>query len=408
MMIRIPPNFLLVGNGPYTNRGCEAIVRGTVRILRHEFGNDVVITVASYGDPTDVAKQHVDETDKGIHHISLGVPGFKRFTPGWITLQLNRRLGMNLPGFHKPLLTPASSASIALQVGGDNYSLDYGLPVLFMQADRLLWSKQVPVVLWGASVGPFDKLPQFERLMARHLARMRAVFLRETVSRAYCEKLGLQNLYSVADPAFVMEPREPSPERLGFEMPDGCIGLNLSALMAHYTVNGDMSAWTAQCIEIVRHLMRNINRPVVLVPHVFQTGNNDYVLLKEITRTLQCENLYCVGDNLTAAELKWVISRCQVFAGARTHATIAAYSSCVPTLSFAYSIKARGICRDLYGDESLCIPATVLTPKLVTSKLVDLLDRRDVLHTHLNTTVPVAKERAFYAGALLRQFVDNR
>jgi polysaccharide pyruvyl transferase WcaK-like protein len=52
-----------------------------------------------------------------------------------------------------------------------------------------------------------------------------------------------------------------------------------------------------------------------------------------------------------AAELKAVIARCSLFVGARTHATIAAYSSCVPTLVLGYSVKAAGIAEDLFGTD---------------------------------------------------------
>ena len=45
-------------------------------------------------------------------------------------------------------------------------------------------------------------------------------------------------------------------------------------------------------------------------------------------------------------ELKGYISRCRFFIGARTHATIAAYSSQVPTLVVGYSVKAKGIAKD--------------------------------------------------------------
>ena len=36
---------------------------------------------------------------------------------------------------------------------------------------------------------------------------------------------------------------------------------------------------------------------------------------------------------------------------ARTHASIAAYSSSVPTLVIGYSVKSRGIAKDLFGTE---------------------------------------------------------
>ncbi len=63
-------------------------------------------------------------------------------------------------------------------------------------------------------------------------------------------------------------------------------------------------------------------------------------------------------------ELKGYIERCSLFVGARTHATIAAYSSCVPTLVVGYSVKARGIAKDLFGtEEHYVIPVQSLREK---------------------------------------------
>ena len=49
-------------------------------------------------------------------------------------------------------------------------------------------------------------------------------------------------------------------------------------------------------------------------------------------------------------------SRCRSFIGARTHSTIAALSTGVPTIAIAYSQKARGIFRDLFGNEEYLVP----------------------------------------------------
>ena len=40
--------FILQGNGPMRNRGCEAILRSTVSILREEFGPSRFINVPGY------------------------------------------------------------------------------------------------------------------------------------------------------------------------------------------------------------------------------------------------------------------------------------------------------------------------------------------------------------------------
>ena len=65
------------------------------------------------------------------------------------------------------------------------------------------------------------------------------------------------------------------------------------------------------------------------------------------------------------------------FTGARTHATIAALSSCIPTLSFAYSIKAKGINRDIFGHEGYCLGPDQITPEIVTARIESMLETRD-------------------------------
>ena len=64
-------HFLLVGSGPYTNRGCEAIVRGTMAILHRQFGEDFRVTLASFETPDIVAAQAAHEIDPLITHVAL-------------------------------------------------------------------------------------------------------------------------------------------------------------------------------------------------------------------------------------------------------------------------------------------------------------------------------------------------
>ena len=68
-------------------------------------------------------------------------------------------------------------------------------------------------------------------------------------------------------------------------------------------------------------------------------------------------------------ELKGIISKCRFFVGARTHSTIAAYSMGIPTLVVGYSVKARGIARDLFGgEEGYVLPVQKLTrDKLISA-----------------------------------------
>ena len=56
--------------------------------------------------------------------------------------------------------------------------------------------------------------------------------------------------------------------------------------------------------------------------------------------------------------MAYVVSRCDVMIASRTHASIAAYSTYVPTLVIGYSIKSKGIATDIFGDwENYVLPS---------------------------------------------------
>ena len=125
------------------------------------------------------------------------------------------------------------------------------------------------MILWGASVGPFDAAtPAQQRTMFQHLARMRGILVRETTSQGYLTRNCAPNVHLVADPAFVMKPRQPAAMALGFPLPEAPIGLNFSPLMAKYVTNGDRARWIQICAQIVVGVRCLTKRNVLLIPHV--------------------------------------------------------------------------------------------------------------------------------------------
>ena len=61
--------------------------------------------------------------------------------------------------------------------------------------------------------------------------------------------------------------------------------------------------------------------------------------------------MFTVDEEFNCMQLKYLISKCKTFVGCRTHSTIAAYSTCVPTLVVGYSVKSKGIAKDIFGDD---------------------------------------------------------
>ena len=113
--------------------------------------------------------------------------------------------------------------------------------------------------------------------------------------------------------------------------------------------------------------------------------------------------LHCVPDGLNAEQMKSIISKCHIFAGARTHSTIAALSSGVPTLSLGYSMKARGLNQDLFGSQDYCVDTNNMTEDLLLDKINLLLEDHELICQRLSRNLPAIKERAYAAGPRLRE-----
>jgi polysaccharide pyruvyl transferase WcaK-like protein len=96
---------------------------------------------------------------------------------------------------------------------------------------------------------------------------------------------------------------------------------------------------------------------ILLVPHVVWASNDDRKPLREFYEGFKDTGRVYLVEDSPAEVLKGYISKCSFFVGARTHSTIAAYSSSVPTLVIGYSVKSRGIATDLFGQtENYVLP----------------------------------------------------
>lgn len=409
------PLFILAGNGPYQNRGCEAIVRGTVNILRQYFTDPRFVCISFFNSEEQFEEQRKNEWD-AIEHMScfrlnkrsaiLNLHRPKAWRYVYKSIFDEQKLGREIYSDMLPLLP---NARAVLSIGGDNYSLDYGKPVRFTMLDNLVLEQNKPLMIWGASVGPFSKMPEYEEYMGRHLQAVTGIFARESATIDYLRNIGVtENVYPVADPAFLMGPVKP--ENIENELPigDEAIGLNLSPLMAKYVTGGDLNAWIKKAASIIDQVVRASEMPVYLIPHVTTPSSDDYGFMHEaLSQTsLTDRDVVLVPPKYDAAEMKWIIGRMTVFAGARTHSTIAALSSCIPTLSFAYSLKAQGLNKDLFDNTNYCMGPSDLDAGTVAKRIVSILDDGADVRAHLLNKMPEMRNAALSAGAGLKRLIE--
>lgn len=348
------------GQRSFGNRGCEALVRSTVLLARR--ADPAINVMVPSDDPKADSAQWLEADEEGVKIVrSYPSPLRRRLISAGtrISEQLFTPLTDAIP-IAAALRSDLENSDAVFSIGGDMYSLDYGPPIRITTLDKAAIRLGKPVFLWCASVGPFNRTPAIETAMRQHLARFSAVVVREDISRRYLESLGLNNIVVAADPAF----------HLGMEpfscamLQDGdrpVVGINLSPI-AESIVAGAGRDLYHETARLIGHLAEAGNN-ILLVPHVTPLGaanlKNDHATLSKVMGQLSGptrSRVLLLDPSLNAQQLKWAISRCNIFIGARTHSTIAALSNHVPTLSLSYSVKAEGINTRIFGDTRYVLP----------------------------------------------------
>ena len=375
----IMTRIFLSGHRDFGNRGCEAIVRSTVAIVRKAIpGAEFVVPSTNIERDRALWPEAegcgVTFSDCLRQSVPMRVFGKARKRLDW----LNNRYPPIRPPADARRLIDESDAVLA--VGGDNYSEDYSLPFMPLILDRYAMDQGVPVVLWGASVGPFGRSKRYEEFMARHMRRYSMIHVREERSESYCRGvLGVTRLRRFSDPAFALEPQTEGLFELGME---NCIGVNVSPL-----VLGKLGEWAEvfmrELVSALKAAQDQHGITVLLLPHVmsYQGPNDDRKALDKVKRRLDSEGVanVAITHEFNAAQLKAMIRRCRVFMGARTHATIAAMSMGVPVISIGYSVKATGINEMVFGHDRFVVDYRQLESAGLVARINEVLEANEAV-----------------------------
>jgi colanic acid/amylovoran biosynthesis protein len=397
--------FYLAGQNNFGNRGCEALVRSTIELLKAEFG-EVEVMVPSYRPDLD-SRQWPEAQRSGCRFVRADPYPDKFRTWGRGSRVLPFLKHFYLPDYEIPkdVLSDVASCDALLLIGGDNITLDYGIESLlwhirFAQHAQRLGKK---VMIWGASVGPFTSELVVERLAADFLRSVDCITVRETISLKYLHAIGVaKNVRLVTDSAFVMTPQPVDmstfwPTRNGKTI----VGFNMSPLIQKFRPKGEArQVLQREVAEFLKETTQQDSVSIVLLPHVDpldgRSENSDSHYMREILEmTGNCNgSVSMVPSTLNAAQLKYILSQCTYFIGARTHATIGALSCMVPTISVAYSTKAKGLNRDLFGNEDLVLETSQVSKSSLKHYYYRLTEKREEIVATLTLRIPEWREKA--------------
>lgn len=320
-------------HGGSANHGCEAIVRSTAKIL------NVPIRLFTNSPEEDIeydlkqVVEIVEDKEKRINRKSLE----------YILCAINHKITRTDYQFikcaHKDFLKHISGTDICLSIGGDNYCYN-GVDRLGYY-NKMLHKKGTKTVLWGCSIEP----SVLKEAVIKDLKLYDLITVRESLSYEGLKNAGvIDNVLLCSDPAFQLD-------KIDVDLPKGfnknnTIGINVSPLVL---TCGKLVM--ENYLELIKYILDETADKILLIPHVVKKETNDKEILRMLKEQFKDNDRVVMIDDNNCMALKGIISKCKLFVGARTHATIAAYSTCVPTIAVGYSIKARGIARDIFGTE---------------------------------------------------------
>lgn len=399
--------FLLVGHGGCFNRGCEAIVRSTIIMLR-DIWHKSEITLSSF-NPEE------DQSINREYNVNI-IPAssnklWERFSRDWIMRQVynstfNRHRTWELE--YSPIIPHLKKSDVVLSIGGDNYTLDYHTLPYFLRLNKLVKRFRKKLVIWGASIGPF---PQKEgmRDIIEALKMADLITVRESKTFEYLKSIGVtENIKLVADSAFILSGMNSLPIDNFFQnIHNDILGFNISPILEHYMMGAKNDMVLEQSIIFLRKVINEMKLYVLLIPHVTKrTYNNDYIFMQEIFNNLKGSRMISLIPPIyNAMHMKYIISRCRFFIGARTHSTIAALSTAVPTLSIGYSMKANGINEDIFGSQNFLIGIKDFSAKELFNKFNEILTREREIQNILLEKFPKIRELAWGNIEYLREII---
>lgn len=388
-------NILMYCHNGSKNHGCEAIIRSTVGILNR------MGSMQYY----QISRNISEDKEYGVDRLVQLLPEFSEVPHnGWefISAYLTQKL------FHKPdrmnylsskvAFTKPQGPTVSLSIGGDNYCYKgYKTYCRYHQISREMGHK---TVLWGCSVEP--SFLEFEDLLA-DLKTFDKILVRESISYQAMRDKGLNNVYLYPDPAFTLKP---DPMATVFP-PNNTVGVNISPLALNY--GSENSKVLDNYVELIHHILTNTDMNVSLIPHVIWDGNDDRMVLKKLKEYFVEEPRVFLLDDMDAPKLKAYISQLRFLVAARTHATVAAYSTGVPTLVAGYSVKSRGIARDIFGtEENYVVPVMQMTD---THELIQafcwIMEHETEIRTHLHDFMPGYIARSYAAGKEIADFFHD-
>lgn len=369
---------LLYGVGTFKNKGVEAIINSTINQI--DFSK-FDVTVASHDNSYNSKfysklnhVKHYYKSNELTEEERKKEEEYKNMPFDYNNFELL---------YQKDVVESLKESDICISVGGDNYCYDYCTWLYAL--DNLSHRLGKKTVLWGASL--FEEINDL--YLINDMKNFDVLVIRESITYNAIKKyISKDKILFAPDPAFSLKPKKI--ELDSWYKNRKIVAINVSPL----TIKNKQQEQAI--ISLINYILSKTKYSVLLLPHVTTDDCNDLDILSKLKRKYKNEErVYLEKGNYDCCELKYIISKCNLLVAARTHASIAAYSTEVPTLVIGYSVKSKGIAKDLFGSfDDYVISKDDLTSDTLIEKFSYINEHQKEIKNRLHEIMPQIKEKS--------------
>ena len=365
----------LYNHGGSENHGCEALVRTVCELFKEE--NLILYS--------EMPQQDLHYGIQQFANVKSAKNAYSKLSPSFIKAyyslkKKNDYFPLDILPYRKTI-KEFKTGDIEISVGGDIYCYD-DYPK-YIQLHQMICQRGCKTILLGCSLN--EKLfndPKFVEDMKSY----DYISARESLTYELLKKAGFKSIGLSPDSAFTL-PKEEVQLPSSF-VENNTVGINVSPLVMEREQEDNVLLDNYR--NLIAYILNKTDYAVALIPHVIWEGNDDRSILNKLYDEFKKSERIAVIQDCNCMQLKGYIAKCRFFVGARTHATIAAYSTEVPTLVVGYSIKSRGIAKDIFGsEENYVIPIEQIKEEnKLTQAFIWLQENENHIKEHLKKRMP--------------------
>ena len=372
----------------HENMGCQALTYSFLTILDEIISAEDKIIIFSYSDV--MGRLVVDFSGLNIEYCKIS---------------LNKT--------RKDFFDKLNSCDIIFdETFGDGFSDIYFVKSAYKDAviKLLIGLRNKRLIMTPQTYGPF-KHKSLEIISGLAIKKASIVMARDSISAEYAKKISHRDVVNLVDLAFLL----PYKRDENSSSNKTKIGLNISGLLwkggfSKENQFGLKADYRVYCQELIK-MFSEMNYEVHLIPHVTKSGDvNRVVPDGDVEACEELHNQYREQTVLAPVfdspiDVKSYISGMDYFIGARMHSTIAAFSTGVVTIPFAYSRKFQGLFCDL--EYPIFIDGKVLDTREAVEKTVEWINNSEELKTLQCHSLDILKNKTENLKMELRKILSD-